>query len=51
MSDNKEPVRPTPSSGRASGTPWDKLSDNEFQEKEKELLSDIRSRSNGDFTI
>jgi hypothetical protein len=51
MSNDKEPLRPQPSSGTTTGIPWDKLSDKEFQEKECEMLENIRSRSNGDFTI
>ena len=45
-----EPKRPAPLSGTTSGIPWDKLSDKEFTEKEREMLENIRSRSRGDFS-
>lgn len=47
-----EPKRPAPSSGRTTGTDWSAISSpDEFARLEREMLENIRSRSNGDFTI
>jgi hypothetical protein len=51
MSNDKEPKRPAPSSGRTTGVDWARLDDDTFARLEREMRSDIRSRSNGDFTI
>jgi hypothetical protein len=46
--DTREPARPSPSSGRTTGTDWARLDEKTFSEKERELRDDIRGRSNGD---
>jgi hypothetical protein len=53
MSNDKEPKRPAPSSGRTTGVDWADLARDpqEFEKQERELREAIRSRSNGDFTI
>jgi hypothetical protein len=51
MSDDKEPKRPAPSSGRTTGANWANLTPDEFEKAERELRESIRSRSSGDFTI
>ena len=49
MSDeNKEPKRPAPCSGRTSGVDWSRLTQKEFEDKEREMREDIRTR--GDFS-
>jgi hypothetical protein len=48
MTDNKkEPARPSPSPGSTLGIPWDKLSEKEFEEKEREMRENIRT--SGDY--
>jgi hypothetical protein len=51
MSDDKEPKRPMPSSGRTTGANWANLTPDEFEKAENELRESIRSRSNGDYNI
>lgn len=47
MDDKKEPARPAPSSGRTTGVDWSRLTDKEFEDKERELRENIRTT--GDF--
>lgn len=50
MTDKKEePARPMPSSGRTAGVDWSRLDDDTFARLEREMRSDIISRSSGDF--
>jgi hypothetical protein len=51
MSNDKEPKRPAPSSGRTTGTDWSSLTEKEFLEKENALRDEIRGKANGDFSL